>query len=39
MKISDNVQYLFQDTDLEAVRAATGCEFNVADDLKPMQQI
>jgi len=28
-----------QDTDLEAVRAATGCEFNVADDLKPMQQI
>jgi len=28
-----------QDTNLEAVRAATGAKFNVADDLKPMLQI
>jgi len=28
-----------QDTNLEAVRAATGCKFDVADDLKPMQQL
>jgi len=27
-----------QDTDLESVRSATGCKFNVADDLKPMKQ-
>merc|ERR1719289_616831 len=27
-----------QDTNLEAVRAATGCKFDVADDLKPMTQ-
>jgi len=27
-----------QDTTLESVRSATGCKFNVADDLKPMKQ-
>jgi len=28
-----------KDTDLESIRAATGCDFKVADDLKPMKQI